>query len=612
MSAPLDRHARLFAAMPSPLAFYGPDLVLLEPNQAYLDLTGAAAADVCGRHLSDAYPPTPEALDEEGVSHLQRSFERALQTRAPDVIPVMTYPAPDPVTGEVRERYWTSVVFPLLDERGAVELLVQRVEEISDYVLAARGEGATAPGPGGEAPEVRAWRDRVAQVEADLVQRLQELQAARSAERAAARALAAQSDVAVQLAHVATVEELTEVVVRRGLSALGAQGGAVAVRDGDVVRLSMSELGTRAPVAYAEMRADDPLPSPVAATSGRRTFLADWQACSDYGHGMLEAARMTGCQAWAFLPLEVGGRPLGSLSVGYAEPQSFEPAAVELLDSFAAQCAQALARITARRAEAERAQQAVDMSEALQRSLLTAPVQVDHLQVAVRYRPAAHAAQVGGDWYDSFLQPGGDTVLVIGDVIGHDSTAAAAMGQVRGTLRAIGVHAGLGPAQLLAATDRAMHQLLLPTTATALVLRLEQDEAQRRAGTSLLRWSSAGHLPAVVLGPDGGVTSLAGAEADLLLGLWPDTERHDWTRVVPRGSTVLLCTDGLVERRGESLEEGLGRLTAALYRLGAAGTPTVDDPERLVDALLDELVPEHGEDDVALLAVRLHPQGAAA
>ena len=90
------------------------------------------------------------------------------------------------------------------------------------------------------------------------------------------------------------------------------------------------------------------------------------------------------------------------------------------------------------------------LAEGLQRSLMTAPPEPDHLQVVVRYEPAAETAQVGGDWYDAFLQQDGATVMVIGDVVGHDTAAAAAMGQVRGLLRGIAVHSGGGPAAVLA------------------------------------------------------------------------------------------------------------------------------------------------------------------
>lgn len=244
------------------------------------------------------------------------------------------------------------------------------------------------------------------------------------------------------------------------------------------------------------------------------------------------------------------------------------------------------------------------IAEALQRALLTAPPQPDDLEVVVRYTPAAHSAQVGGDWYDAFVQPGGATVLVIGDVVGHDTAAAAAMGQLRGMLRGLGVVEDVPPAQLLARLDTAMRRLDIDTTATAVVARLEQTTAQRRAGTTTLRWSSAGHLPPVVLTPDGRARLLEGATG-LLLGLEGITGgswRREHTEVVPRGSTVLLCTDGLVERRDASLDVGVERFVRAVE---AARGHALDD---LCDAVLLQLVPRQAPDDVALLGVRLHGQ----
>jgi chemotaxis family two-component system sensor kinase Cph1 len=238
----------------------------------------------------------------------------------------------------------------------------------------------------------------------------------------------------------------------------------------------------------------------------------------------------------------------------------------------------------------------------LQRSLLSAPPDPDHLHVAVRYVPAAHDAQVGGDWYDVFQQPGGATVLVIGDVIGHDTESAAGMGQLRGLLRGISYDSADSPAGVLGRVDRAIAGLELRTMATVLVLRLEQTDEERRAGVTRLRWSNAGHLPAVVVGPDGRVQVLDDARADLLLGVEPAAGRHDHVLTVDRGSTVLLFTDGLVERRDQLFDDGLQRLRA---ELGGLWQEPVD---LLADQLLTRLLPDRAEDDVALVAVRLEPQ----
>jgi hypothetical protein len=236
-----------------------------------------------------------------------------------------------------------------------------------------------------------------------------------------------------------------------------------------------------------------------------------------------------------------------------------------------------------------------DLASALQRSLLTPPLQSDELEVEVRYVPATSAAQVGGDWYDSFRQPDGSTVLVIGDVVGHDTAAAAAMGQMRSLLRGIAAHTGDGPADVLRGVDSVMRTLEVDTTATAVVARLE------RTGTGLaqLRWSNAGHPPPMVLTPDGGVHALGSPESDLLLGLDPATPRVEHVAPLQPGATVLLYTDGLVERRGQSLDVGLQLLRDTLVELADVDLAT------LCDVTLHRMRPDRPDDDVAIVAVRL-------
>jgi PAS domain S-box-containing protein len=245
-----------------------------------------------------------------------------------------------------------------------------------------------------------------------------------------------------------------------------------------------------------------------------------------------------------------------------------------------------------------------DLAEALQRSLLTEPPEPDHAQVVVRYTAAAEAAQVGGDWYDAFVQPDGATVLVIGDVIGHDSAAAAAMGQVRTMLRTAAALTGRGPADVLRGVDSVMETLQAGVTASAVVARLEQTEDERTRGITHLRWSNAGHPPPMVVNPDGTVAALPGVGADLLLGIDPGTKRVESEVTLDRGATVLLFTDGLVERRGQSIDDGLTQLRDALEEL-AAEAPTLDE---LCDRVLERMLPPRKEDDVALVAVRLHRQ----
>ncbi|MGY1916664.1 SpoIIE family protein phosphatase [Blastococcus sp. SYSU DS0973] len=242
------------------------------------------------------------------------------------------------------------------------------------------------------------------------------------------------------------------------------------------------------------------------------------------------------------------------------------------------------------------------LAEGLQRSLLTEPPEPDHAEIAVRYLPAAEAARVGGDWYDAFMQPGGATMLVIGDVVGHDTEAAAAMGQLRGLLRGVATYSDAGPGEVLRGLDASMTTLQIPTLATAAVARFEQTPDELAAGITRMRWANAGHLPPLVITPDGAIAELGEWTGDLLLGVDAQAQRRESVTTLQRGTTVLLYTDGLVERRDSDLDAGIQRLREALVEL--AGLPL----QHLLDELLERLVHGRPEDDVALVAVRLHPQ----
>lgn len=245
------------------------------------------------------------------------------------------------------------------------------------------------------------------------------------------------------------------------------------------------------------------------------------------------------------------------------------------------------------------------LSEGLQRSLLTSPAELEHARIVVRYTPAAESAQVGGDWYDAFRQPRGTTVVTIGDVLGHNVEAAAAMGQIRSMLRAISVTTNARPAEILTRVDEAMTILQAGATATSVVLSLERSDEPALRGATVLRWSNAGHPPPVVVGPDGTVRVLTAPRADLLLGVDHTALRREHEVVLERGSLLLLYTDGLVERRDSDLDAGLDRLLTALGDLAGGGR----DPD--LDALCDELLARmllgSTDDDVALIALRLDP-----
>jgi serine phosphatase RsbU (regulator of sigma subunit) len=252
-------------------------------------------------------------------------------------------------------------------------------------------------------------------------------------------------------------------------------------------------------------------------------------------------------------------------------------------------------RQTTRLVAAQAADRAVlDLAEALQRSLLTEPPQLARVATAVRYRPATLGARVGGDWYDAFGVPDGTTMLVIGDVEGHDARAAATMAQARGMLRGLAQSVVGSPAAVLTVLDRALLDLDVDALVTSTVATLDERMPD---GAVLLRWSNAGHPPPALVTAAGAVSLLA-RPVDRLLGLESDGDRFDHELLLAPGDTLLLYTDGLVERRDATLDDGLSALLERLRR--SAGRP--------LDEICDDLLAGPGEradDDVALLALRV-------
>ncbi|WP_346620694.1 GAF domain-containing SpoIIE family protein phosphatase [Blastococcus montanus] len=339
-----------------------------------------------------------------------------------------------------------------------------------------------------------------------------------------------------------------------------------------------------APVPTA-LRSATPVVIPELTARHFETMIADPRS-----RAALEPLRPV---AVAAFPLVARGEVFGALTLVNG-PERGAHTAIELRTAEIASRRAALALDNARLLALNQ-----QVAERLQLSLLSPPVQPDHLELAVRYRPATRGVSIGGDWYDAFLQPDGDTVLVIGDVMGHDVAAAAAMGQIKTLVRAIAFDRLEEPGGLLRRVDQALVGLAVPAMATALVCRVEQGDADRAAGLRRLHWASAGHPDPMLL--------LAGGEVrDLTVPVGPPLGTGWVGRLaggeaaMPDGSTLLLFTDGLFERRGIPLDDGRARVRALLER--SAGLPLAE----LCDRLLEEMLEEDVEDDVAVLAVRAH------
>ena len=274
---------------------------------------------------------------------------------------------------------------------------------------------------------------------------------------------------------------------------------------------------------------------------------------------------------------------------GRRVPRALRECAIEraTLPALAEQCAQALDRARLYRAEHR-------VAETLQRSLLPQRLpQLPRLALDARYLPGAEGVQAGGDWYDVIELDEHRVAIAVGDVVGQGAAAAAVMGQLRSALAAALLQ-GHGPAAALELLDRFAARVPGARASTAACLTLDW-------AAGLVCWARAGHPPAL-LADSAGVRLLDGDGHGPVLGLTGRAPYSEGVTGLEAGATLVLYTDGLVERRGEVIDEGLDRLADAVRR-HAGGLPVA-----LVPAVLDDLA-EHGHaaDDIAVIAARLMP-----
>jgi PAS domain S-box-containing protein len=312
-------------------------------------------------------------------------------------------------------------------------------------------------------------------------------------------------------------------------------------------------------------------------------FLAG--VASDERH--LQAVRAMQLTSVVAVPLMADGRRLGVLTLATDRRRSpFTEADVEVAEQLGLQLSLVLAK-------AQRYELDVRTSHTLQASLLPpSPPAVAGLSIAVRYLAATQGVEVGGDFYDVVRLPNAQVALAVGDVVGHDITAAATMGQLNSVYRALLVD-GPSPSAMIDRLQASWSLLGLQRMATALFAVLDPATGQ-------LAIASAGHLPPLLIA-DGRAEFLP-VEPSRMLGAPPaPAPALEWAGVLPVGATMVLFTDGLVESRSADLDEGLDRLLAAATRWAECG------PDELCDRLLADLTGAHRADDIALLALTRLP-----
>jgi len=283
------------------------------------------------------------------------------------------------------------------------------------------------------------------------------------------------------------------------------------------------------------------------------------------------------------VPFVVDGRPLGAITLAAdARRGRFTAADVEVAEQLGLQVALVLAK-------AQRYEVDVRTSHTLQANLLPPhPPEVAGLRIAVRYLAATQGVEVGGDFYDVVRLPDDQVALAAGDVVGHDITAAATMGQLTSVYRALLVDRPT-PSAVIDRLQASWSLLGLQRMATALFATLDPATGQ-------LRIASAGHLAPLLL--TAGHAEFLPVTPSRMLGAPPaPAPALEWAGVLPAGATLVLFTDGLVESRSDDLDVGLAHLLAAAEDAGTS------DPDELCDRLLADLTGLHRPDDIALLVL---------
>jgi serine phosphatase RsbU (regulator of sigma subunit) len=326
------------------------------------------------------------------------------------------------------------------------------------------------------------------------------------------------------------------------------------------------------------------VPAAEAFRSGQLITLADPDSiAAAFPQGAADL-QLLGWQAIACAPIPGLNSPLGVLTFAWAHPHDIDVHEQATIAAIAGYVGQALQR--ARQFDRQNT-----AATTLQRALLTPLPIVGRLRMAARYLPAHHGDHVGGDWYDALALPEQRLALVIGDVAGHGLHAAAAMSQLRSLLRGFLVDRVEPPSALLRRLEQANRALTGNTIATVLVAYVDPAEGGHR-----LHWSNAGHPPPMIIHPDGSVEQLCGT--DPLIGAQRQVSRTNRTLHLKPGTTLLLHTDGLVETRTQTLDQGFERLRRLITGHHSAA------PQDLADLILRHADAHAHEDDIALLVLR--------
>jgi serine/threonine-protein kinase RsbW len=399
-------------------------------------------------------------------------------------------------------------------------------------------------------------------------------------------------EVTAELAASAVPEEVSRVLAAAGVKAAGAQAGIVVMaheEHGEVRIAATTGFPDALVDPFLSTPIDARLPGNDAIRSRLPSFLRSPEEIARRYPDLNPEGPNLREGAWATIPLLVRGRAIGAVHFSYAEPQPFDAEQIGGLAAIVTEAALAMNRAQQYARERE-------VSEVLQENLLAKDVisAWRGTDVVTWYSAGAENLEVGGDWFDVIELPNGRLGVSVGDVVGRGLRAAAAMGQLRSAMRGIALD-GRGPSLTLEGLDRFARST--PGTELATVIYGELDPS-----SGAFHYASAGHPPPVAF-VDGRIEVLEDGRSPLLAAGYTGP-RAAGVRVLSPGSTVILYTDGLVERRGEPFDRGIERLMRSVE--GAAE----EDLDVLSETIARDLVGEAVQgDDVAFLCLRVGQPG---
>lgn len=542
-------------------AFVGvltPDGTLVEANRAPLEAAGLELSDVVGKKFWDCFwwSYSPDVQQE-----IRGAVERAASGE------LVRFDVPVRVLAD--GRMWIDFqIAPLRDDEGVITHLVPSGLDLSERKAAELERAGLLEA------------EHQARIRIELLERN-----------------------ATHLAATTTVGELASSVLNDVQSALGIVVATLNILETDAIRTIPSpavqaEAAVLGLLTGQDIRVelDAGLPGPKAIRTNRTALLNTAEEIRTAFPDFADTLVRLPVRSLIAAPLRsADGSVLGALVVASEQEQWLDEATVSLLQGIADQTGLALERAQLFEKVLLAREQEHAVAIRLQEALLPDQV-INHvdLPIAASYRAASEVLAVGGDWFDTFMWPTGQVGIVVGDVVGHDLDATAAMGRIRAAMAALAPLTEPRPAALLSALDHCATGLNGTDFVTAACVVIDPK-------TGDVVYGSAGHPPPLIIAPDGTPTWLHAATTAPAGKFFRGSRREASVTIEP-GAVLILYSDGLVERRGETMDVGLSRLAAAAVSLSATDVDAI--PDQLIAALTVE---QSAEDDIITIVARWEP-----